>query len=63
MQIVIEDGEPVVRLRKGEENSLQEAERLCGELQKWLGNAEAGKAAEALAGVVAAYVAKEQLPP
>lgn len=55
MQIVIEDGTEVVKLRKGEEHSLREAKRVCGELEKWLGNVEAGKAAEALAGVVAAY--------
>ena len=60
MQIVIEDGKDSVKLRKSEAAALDSAERICGDLQKWLGNAEAGVAAEKLAGVRAAYCPTEK---
>lgn len=55
MKIIVEDGKEAVQLRKSEVAALESAERICGDLQKWLGNAEAGTAAEKLAGVRAAY--------
>lgn len=59
MQIVIEDGKPIVRLRKGEEKSLREAQRISAELSSWLEDEEAESAAAHLLAVIERYVPAE----
>jgi hypothetical protein len=59
VQIVIEDGKPVVKLKVSEARALVEAARLCGEFAEWLKDEQATTARDNLLAVADRYVKKE----